>query len=526
MERKESAQQLVSKDINEGEYPPSSDAVISSKTSVKRRNPDEKSVIHKRSSKKGTAFTAPPPIETIYGKTRVVAMCLSYLGSRYSGLQLNPDVVTIEHKLLEAFNAAKIFPRHDGTQDTLKGIKYSRAGRTDKGVHAERLTISFKARLKENMIADVNAALPEDIRLQGVIPVTNSFDSKGRCDRRIYEYMLPLYALLPVSNYDDSQRKFKEVVYGCAKDDSQGLDSEIIASCVSPYDFLDIPLPESVEDRDAKLLKEFENEKKLFTSSQHSPLKPEHTIDHRKQETSTKGSEDSKADNEESSSHLEQSKMSGDQVPPLFSHEERYQFRGKRHPLTCPDTRSSAPTPPDRPSITSLSVNPTDIGRLDALLSLYEGSHRYHNFTVRIKPTQAQAMRYILRCGVEDVLCPQCEAEWNRVEREKKMKRDQEKKEEERKKEEEEEEEEEEEKKEHQQEDGEVEGEKEREKEEVKEVSQRVLCRSILPVWIRRRHVSEEASLIASKKKRRRDSDNVDESIQKERMCASRIDSL
>ncbi|GKT28103.1 Pseudouridine synthase I, TruA like protein, partial [Aduncisulcus paluster] len=36
----------------------------------------------------------------------------------------------------------------------------------------------------------------------------------------------------------------------------------------------------------------------------------------------------------------------------------------------------------------------------------------------------------------------------------------------------------------------------------------------------------EEASLIASKKKRRRDSDNVDESIQKERMCASRIDSL
>lgn len=47
------------------------------------------------------------------------------------------------------------------------------------------------------MIDDINAELPEQIRVWGIVDVIRSFHAKTACDSRVYEYLLPSYAFSP-----------------------------------------------------------------------------------------------------------------------------------------------------------------------------------------------------------------------------------------------------------------------------------------------------------------------------------------
>lgn len=89
-----------------------------------------------------------------------------------------------------------------------------RACRTDKGVHAAGQVVSVKMLVKTDVVDGLkeggedleaaallatvprlNALLPEDIRVFGIMRAANSFHAKERCDSRFYEYLLPTYAL-------------------------------------------------------------------------------------------------------------------------------------------------------------------------------------------------------------------------------------------------------------------------------------------------------------------------------------------
>lgn len=121
-----------------------------------------------------------------------LALVLGYAGTGYSGLQVNPNVETIEKTLEEAiFQAGGI--SEDNHKD-LQKLKWARAARTDKGVHALGNVVSLKIN-PETTVDQINEKLPNDIRVFGIVKVTKSFNAKVMCSSRKYCYVLPSYAL-------------------------------------------------------------------------------------------------------------------------------------------------------------------------------------------------------------------------------------------------------------------------------------------------------------------------------------------
>lgn len=95
------------------------------------------------------------------------------------GMQLNPNVRTIESELVKALIAthaavdrpagstarAPAAPLEAG--DCLRAVKWSRAARTDKGVSACGQVVSAWLWLEPNLAAKLNAVLPPQIRVLG-----------------------------------------------------------------------------------------------------------------------------------------------------------------------------------------------------------------------------------------------------------------------------------------------------------------------------------------------------------------------
>ena len=132
---------------------------------------------------------------------RKVALLFGYCGTAYRGLQKNPGVDTVEERLERAiYEAGGI---SDANFGELQKVKWSRAARTDAGVHAVGQCCALKMQLEgpeepavyAAAVKRVNAKLPADIRLFVVVRVTNKFNAKLACDRRRYEYLLPAAVL-------------------------------------------------------------------------------------------------------------------------------------------------------------------------------------------------------------------------------------------------------------------------------------------------------------------------------------------
>ena len=143
----------------------------------------------------GSSFDPP---ENLKGK-RKVALLVAYNGDGYSGLQKNPDVDTVESTLESAIHQAGGIS--DDNYGTLQKISWSRAGRTDKGVHALGQIISLKMILwPEPMLERINAALTgRNIRVLDYVRSNNNFCAHTACTSREYEYLLPLSVLGPTA---------------------------------------------------------------------------------------------------------------------------------------------------------------------------------------------------------------------------------------------------------------------------------------------------------------------------------------
>jgi galactokinase/tRNA pseudouridine(38-40) synthase len=132
-------------------------------------------------------------------KTRKVAMFFGYNGSRFSGMQVNPGVLSVESVILEALEKSGLIP--DTSKETLQAIQFCRAARTDKGVSAATQCVS--ARLKCEVDGEVDPALadlitshlPNDVSLYGIRRATAGFNARTDCHRRHYEYMFPVQVL-------------------------------------------------------------------------------------------------------------------------------------------------------------------------------------------------------------------------------------------------------------------------------------------------------------------------------------------
>ena len=137
------------------------------------------------------------------GGKRKYAVCFGYLGSSYQGLQSNPDCNSVEMYVEKAlFLAGGITEENFGY---LQKIQWSRAARTDRGVHANSQCCAMRLSIptyspsedldtqRNKFVESINSFLPADIRAHFVTKVTKSFNAKNMCDRRKYHYMLPSY---------------------------------------------------------------------------------------------------------------------------------------------------------------------------------------------------------------------------------------------------------------------------------------------------------------------------------------------
>ena len=129
-------------------------------------------------------------------KKRKIALFFGYNGDGYQGMQRNPGAKTIEDDLEKAIvNAGGIAASNAGD---FNKVHWNRAARTDKGVSAVGQVVSFKCMNAddgntETMVRAINEHLPRNkIVAFGATRVTGGFSAKNQCDRRKYEYVVPV----------------------------------------------------------------------------------------------------------------------------------------------------------------------------------------------------------------------------------------------------------------------------------------------------------------------------------------------
>mmetsp|Transcript_898 Transcript_898/g.1368 ORF Transcript_898/g.1368 Transcript_898/m.1368 type:complete len:179 (+) Transcript_898:350-886(+) len=116
-----------------------------------------------------------------------IALKFAYLGMNYKGLVVQNNITeTVENHIFEAMK--KIF-LIDPEGDMFK-LRYTRCGRTDKGVSALGNVCSLMVRkLRDNdYTSRLNRVLPQDIRMLGHAVVPTSFDARFSCIFREYNY--------------------------------------------------------------------------------------------------------------------------------------------------------------------------------------------------------------------------------------------------------------------------------------------------------------------------------------------------
>ena len=139
---------------------------------------------------------------------RKIALKVAYFGDKYYGFQYSPDVNTVEGEIFKALMKTKLVPSMDA-------CKFSRAGRTDKGVSGfgqvcsvyvrsvhpqstigwSQLTLN-PPKVVDNLKWDnelpyveiLNRNLPKDIRILAWTPVLLDFDARFKCTFRKYHY--------------------------------------------------------------------------------------------------------------------------------------------------------------------------------------------------------------------------------------------------------------------------------------------------------------------------------------------------
>lgn len=190
---------------------------------------------------------------------RKVAVLIGYCGTGYHGMQVNPPHKTIEGDLFDAFVKAGAVSA-DNANDIRKS-SFIRAARTDKGVHAAGNVISAKLIVEDpDIVAKINAELPEQIRVWGFSRTNKAFECRKVCGSRVYEYLLPTYTLLgprpqsnlgkKLNNEDNESKKYWEAMD--AKLIDAGVGPEVLAEMQAEQNDDDLDSPYANAKRTAK----------------------------------------------------------------------------------------------------------------------------------------------------------------------------------------------------------------------------------------------------------------------------------
>lgn len=131
------------------------------------------------------------------------SMIVEYIGTNYSGSQVQPEAVTIQSELNKALST--LISKHDGSaqecEDSpdcdehrcFKTVKTIFSGRTDAGVHSKGQVVHFESDMPivaSRFINSMNGLLPEDISVKSVKQVEDTFHAQLSAKYRVYQYKI------------------------------------------------------------------------------------------------------------------------------------------------------------------------------------------------------------------------------------------------------------------------------------------------------------------------------------------------
>ena len=118
--------------------------------------------------------------DNTYGRTRKYRIELQYMGTNYSGWQIQPYQTTIQETLSNGLSHL-----------AGKRIRVTGASRTDSGVHALQQVAHFEFPEKDSipdLQKSLNAVLPWDIRVTSISEAEPGFHARKWATRKRYEY--------------------------------------------------------------------------------------------------------------------------------------------------------------------------------------------------------------------------------------------------------------------------------------------------------------------------------------------------
>ncbi|RNF27266.1 putative pseudouridylate synthase I [Trypanosoma conorhini] len=169
----------------------------------------------------------------------LLGLCIMYCGTGYRGLQLQthaPTHHTVEGVLIQALKDVGLVEAIERGRVQGDMHHFARSCRTDRGVHAVRNIVCLfvpTERLEalggcDKLKEALNTKLPLTIRLARVTPLMGNFIPRFSCNRRVYHYLIPAYALVaPCDQWTSFFEKFPqaaESLQRCSKDGRSSWD--------------------------------------------------------------------------------------------------------------------------------------------------------------------------------------------------------------------------------------------------------------------------------------------------------------
>jgi tRNA pseudouridine38-40 synthase len=321
---------------------------------------------------------------------------IGYSGSGYHGLQIMPNTKTVEGDLFKAFVAAGAISKANA--DDPKKSQLVRCARTDRGVHAAGNLLSLKLIIEDpDVVQKINDNLPPQIRVWGFERTTGSFNCYTACDSRWYEYLIPTHAFVPPHPSSWLAKALKTI------EEEDGTLSEVqerqndVSNFWTELEEAKVnPLLDSFHPDIRNLI-----EKILYNTGTVAPGLDEDELE-------------LGALNEEPS--MQQTPTKSSSASPSDEPLNRDEERGDRQPENLQGTTVGLETePPEKQSLIdpelqaaiksvkevyihakkAYRISPMRLQRVQHAFEKYEGTHNFHNYTVRKSPLDPSAKRFI-----------------------------------------------------------------------------------------------------------------------------------
>ena len=315
---------------------------------------------------------------------------------------------TIEGDLFTAFVAAGAISKANA--DDPRKSSLVRCARTDKGVHAAGNVISLKLIVEDpDVVAKINNHLSPQIRVWGIERTNGSFNAYQFCDSRIYEYLIPTHCFLPphpesflAKNLADLNEKVDDL------DGYHDRQKEVADFWTETEETYVRPVIEDTDPaiRDAALSSFYEHDQTVSR-----PSDPD----------TVAGAQEDHRDT------LDHSRDDGDHVPEVTSlnadeNTTAVEQAGPATPVGSSEPLPKEPSPLENAvrrlkaahiaAKLAYRIDPDRLARIRSCLSRFEGTHRYHNFTIDKTHKDPSANRTIKTFKVDDHPIVTNDTEW------------------------------------------------------------------------------------------------------------------